>query len=67
MSNCWVTKYVGINGWTFRVDTILCDVIDAEISNRIHIFESSKGLLCLSKHYTYINSKKNNTLKNFIF
>ena len=40
MSNCWVTKYVAINGWTFRVDTTLCDVIDAEISNRIY---SSKG------------------------
>ena len=33
MSNCRLTKYVCINGWTFRVDTTLCDVIDAEISN----------------------------------
>ena len=36
MSNCWVTKYVAINCWTFRVDTTLCDVIDAEISNRLY-------------------------------
>lgn len=40
MFNCWVTKYVSINGWAFRIDTTLCDVIDAEISNRIY---SSKG------------------------